>query len=929
LPEEDADVAVQDAEPETRIIIQEDKQHYLTLAQTFGDDVETIVQDRDNQDINVPLVQPENVKETNKIEDSKIPKTNYSKDYLVSLLNIPSKIRNVSIVGGLNSGKTSLLDLLILETHQLRNLNKHKKPRYTDNTRLEIERGITLKSSTMTLLLENLSNNSIVCNIVDTPGHSNFLDEVAVAQRLTDISVVVVDVVEGLTLGCKKAIDNAILNHLQIVLLINKIDRLILELKLPVLDSFHKIRNVIDEFNTYIQENQLLKDYTYKDVIYSPELNNVLFASTDLHFAFNLRSFAKLYYERHGIFGSDFGPFAQRLWGDIYYDESSNKFSNKGEKRSFIHFILEPLYKLVTQVLTKEVSTLQKTLYDNFGVSLPKKLVKSNTNAQFLLKESSKLIFGNISNSFVDALQDLNTPETHNKNDIFTSTQSASPISDAITTSSATGPLIANVVKIVDSNVALARIFSGTLNKADKVKVLGENYNDDDDDFEVVKIDELYLSCGRYKIPVDSAPAGSLVLIGGIDNISKSGTMFRDNDEFSTLSVFKPIDYLIQPVFKVIIEPIIPSDLPKLLEGLRNINKFFPGTEIKVEESGEHVIFGSGELYLDSLLFELRALTKIDIKVSDPVTKFSETVIDQSFTKISIKSTNEQNSITIIAEPLDDKLSRDVENGKVKPQNRRNLNKVLREEYEWDSLEARSLWSFGPNINGPNALLDDTISDDENDAELLKAVKDSIIQGFQWSCREGPLADEPIRNVKFKIIDFKLSDNVLHRGNGQIIPMVRKACYAAILISTPKLMEPVYSFEIITKSVHSIPLIDKILDRRRGAILRDEPVSGCQLYKVYGFIPVIDSVGFETDVRVLTQGGALISFFYDKWAVVPGDPLDKDLIIPKLKPASINSLARDFVVKTRKRKGLIGEPNLTKYIDQELVESLKELGLLE
>jgi translation elongation factor EF-G len=369
--------------------------------------------------------------------------------------------------------------------------------------------------------------------------------------------------------------------------------------------------------------------------------------------------------------------------------------------------------------------------------------------------------------------------------------------------------------------------------------------------------------------------------------------------------------------------------LPKLLEGLRNINKFFPGTKIKVEESGEHVIFGSGELYLDSLLFELRALTKIDIKVSDPVTKFSETVIDQSFTKISIKSTNEQNSITIIAEPLDDKLSRDVENGKVKPQNRRNLNKVLREEYEWDSLEARSLWSFGPNINGPNALLDDTISDDENDAELLKAVKDSIIQGFQWSCREGPLADEPIRNVKFKIIDFKLSDNVLHRGNGQIIPMVRKACYAAILISTPKLMEPVYSFEIITKSVHSIPLIDKILDRRRGAILRDEPVSGCQLYKVYGFIPVIDSVGFETDVRVLTQGGALISFFYDKWAVVPGDPLDKDLIIPKLKPASINSLARDFVVKTRKRKGLIGEPNLTKYIDQELVESLKELGLLE
>lgn len=920
------DEEVQDVENEDRIVLQGDKGQDLTLSGTFGEGVETIIQDFDNQDISVPLVQPEFVKETNKVIIHKAPNTHYSKEYMINLLALPNKIRNVSIVGGLNSGKTSILDLLILETHELKNISKKRDLRFTDNTKLEIERGLTLKSSIMTLLLQNLSNNSLVFNIIDTPGHSNFLDEVSLAQRLSDISIIVVDVVEGLTLNTKKIIDNAILNNLQIALIVNKLDRLILELKLPVLDSFFKIRNVIDEFNTYIQSNQFLPNYIYKDTIYSPILNNVLFTSTKFQLSFNLRSFAKLYYERYGIANGDVDSFARRLWGDIYYDESSNTFSNNGEVRSFIYFILNPIYKLTTQVLVKDPKDLQKVIYDNFGMSLSKRLFEANSNPQYLIKHAFKLIFGNISNSFTDVIENLNSADLHNKSEIFKSISNSK--GDAILSNSSKGSLVANVVKINDDNLSLTRIYSGTLAKGMKIKILGENFRDDDDDFKIIEVNELYLSCGRYKLPIESASIGSIVLIGGIENIFKSGTIISAEDD-NISSIFDPIDYLIQPVFKIVIEPIVPSELPKLLEGLRMINKIYPGVEIKVEESGEHVIFGSGELYLDSLLYELRDLTKISIKVSDPITKFSETVLDQSFTKISIKSTNEQNSITIIAEPLDNKLAKDIESGKIKLIEGRRINKILREEYNWDSLEARSLWSFGPTFKGPNALLDDTIIEDEEEAGLLKSAKDSIIQGFQWSCREGPLADELIRNVKFKIIEFKLSKNPSQRSNGQIIPMVRKACSAAILISTPKLMEPIYKFEIITKSIESISIIDKILDRRRGAILKDEPVGGCQLYRITGLIPVIDSIGFETDIRILTQGDSLISFYFDKWNIVPGDPLDKDLIIPKLKPASINSLARDFVVKTRKRKGLIGEPNLSKYIDQELVDSLKELGLLD
>lgn len=72
------------------------------------------------------------------------------------------------------------------------------------------------------------------------------------------------------------------------------------------------------------------------------------------------------------------------------------------------------------------------------------------------------------------------------------------------------------------------------------------------------------------------------------------------------------------------------------------------------------------------------------------------------------------------------------------------------------------------------------------------------MQGFQWGTREGPLCDEPIRNVKFKILDAVIASEPLHRGGGQIIPTARRVCYSAFLMATPRLMEPVYYVEIQT-----------------------------------------------------------------------------------------------------------------------------------
>lgn len=147
----------------------------------------------------------------------------------------------------------------------------------------------------------------------------------------------------------------------------------------------------------------------------------------------------------------------------------------------------------------------------------------------------------------------------------------------------------------------------------------------------------------RYFIPADEIPAGNLILIGGIDaSISKTATLAGLDIE-DELHVFRPIRHMTQSVLKVAIEPISPSELPKMLAGLRSINKSYPLVATKVEESGEHVLIGTGELYLDCVMHDLRRLfSEIEIKVSDPVTKFSETVLETSALKCYADTPNKK-----------------------------------------------------------------------------------------------------------------------------------------------------------------------------------------------------------------------------------------------------------------------------------------------
>ena len=217
-----------------------------------------------------------------------------------------------------------------------------------------------------------------------------------------------------------------------------------------------------------------------------------------------------------------------------------------------------------------------------------------------------------------------------------------------------------------------------------------------------------------------------------------------------------------------------------------------------MEESGEHVILGTGELYLDCIMHDLRHLhANLEVKVADPVVAFCETVRETSSLRCFSETPNKKNQIHMIAEPLEAGLAGDIEAGAVSTDwDRRAVGDFFHSKYGWDLLTARNIWAFGPDKQGPNVLINDTMPS-EVDQKLLDGVKDSIIQGFQWGCREGPLCDEPIRNVKFKILDATIANEPVHRGGGQIIPTARRVAYSAFLLATPQLMEPYYKVRFL------------------------------------------------------------------------------------------------------------------------------------
>ncbi|CAI5729687.1 unnamed protein product [Peronospora destructor] len=193
---------------------------------------------------------------------------------LGALQYVPERIRNICILAHVDHGKTTLSDSLV-SANGIISERLAGKIRYLDNTEEEQIRGITMKSSAISLIYrpEVMAHKEpqapYLINLVDSPGHVDFSFDVSTAVRLCDGALVLIDAVEGVCAQTHAVIRQAWKEGIRSCLVINKMDRLIFELQFSPMEAYQRLNRILE------QANAILSSMIRMDVLEKYDKGNV------------------------------------------------------------------------------------------------------------------------------------------------------------------------------------------------------------------------------------------------------------------------------------------------------------------------------------------------------------------------------------------------------------------------------------------------------------------------------------------------------------------------------------------------------------------------------------------------------------------------------------------------------------------------------
>jgi len=835
---------------------------------------------------------------------------NFTVSQIREIMDKRHNIRNMSVIAHVDHGKSTLTDSLVSKAGIIADA-KAGEARFTDTRQDEQDRCITIKSTAISLFYElsegdmefvkqESNGRAFLINLIDSPGHVDFSSEVTAALRVTDGALVVVDAVSGVCVQTETVLRQAISERIKPVLFLNKMDRALLELQLEQEDLFKTFQRIVENVNVIIA--------TYGDeegpmgnIMVDATVGTVGFGSGLHGWAFTLKQFAEMYATKFGV---PLPKLMKRLWGDNYFNGKKwNKSGGDGFVRGFCQFILDPIYKVFDAVMNfKHDMTKKLTEKLNIKLTADERAMEGKPLMKVMMRRW--LPAGEAMLQMITI--HLPSPVTAQKYrmEMLYEGPHDDPCAIGIKNCDPTAPLMMYISKMVPTTdkgrfYAFGRVYSGTVSTGMKARIMGPNYvPGKKDDLFLKSIQRTILMMGRYIEPIEDVPCGNIVGLVGVDQfLVKTGTITT----YEKAHNMKVMKFSVSPVVRVAVECKNAQDLPKLVEGLKRLAKSDPMVQCIIEESGEHIVAGAGELHLEICLKDLEEdHTGVPLRKSDPVVSYRETVSELSKMMCLSKSPNKHNRLFMKAQPFEDGLSEDMENGnctaKDDPKTR---GRYLADKYGWDVNEARKIWCFGPEGTGPNVVVDCT-----KGVQYLNEIKDSVVAGLQWASKEGVMADENMRGVRFNIYDVTLHADAIHRGGGQIIPTSRRVMYASVLTAEPKLMEPIYLVEIQVPASAQGGIYG-VLNQRRGHVFEENSVDGTPMMHIKAYLPVNESFGFTAKLRQATSGQAFPQCIFDHWEAMNGDPLDPD------------SKVGSIVGQTRKRKGLSPEPfGLEKYYDK-------------
>lgn len=761
-------------------------------------------------------------------------------------------------------GKSTLTDSLVSKAGIIAS-DKAGDKRFMDTRSDEKDRGITIKSTAISMYFEmdkedigainqktegklartctsvgcsvsliKCAGNEFLVNLIDSPGHVDFSSEVTAALRVTDGALVVVDCVEGVRVQTDTVLRQALNERIKPVVVINKVDRALLELQISKEELYQSFCRTLESVNVIIS---LYHDVALGDLQVSPDQGTVAFASGLHGWAFTLRQFANRYTKKFGV---DKEKMMSKLWGDNFFNPATKKWTTsstdadgKPLERAFNMFVLDPIFKIFDAVMNAKKSVIGPMLV-KLGIRLAQD--ERDLDGKPLLKVVMRKFLPAGDSLLEMIVLGLPSPATAQRYRVTSLYEG--PMDDetaiGIRDCDAKGPLCLYISKMVPTAekgrfYAFGRVFSGTVRTGPKIRIQGPNYiQGKKDDLFIKSVQRVILMMGRYVEPIEDCPAGNTCALVGIDQFLLKGGTLTTSETAHNIKVMR---FSVSPVVQVAVEIQNPGDLPRLVEGLKRLSKSDPCVQTSISEAGEHLVAGPGELHLEicmkvyaihrSVLWSLICLCSylqdlqedyagIPLKISKPVVSYRETVRAESSIVALSKSQNKFNRLYVEALPMDEELTTAIELGKIGSLDDYKIRaRLMADEYGWEASEARKIWCFGPDTTGPNLLVDVTTG-----VQYMNEIKDSCVAGFQWATKEGVCCQENMRGVRFNIIDVTVSctfglnkrrakllsssrfsqlySDVIHRGGGQIIPTCRRVCYAAYLLATPALQEPVY-----------------------------------------------------------------------------------------------------------------------------------------
>eukprot|EP00866_Antonospora_locustae_P001825 jgi/Antlo1/1825/958 len=813
-----------------------------------------------------------------------------------AMMHNKKNIRNISVIAHVDHGKSTLTDTLVVKAKIA--ARDSTTDRYMDTRKDEQERGITIKSTAISMHFEmdettlkrhmeqEYNGNEFLINLIDSPGHVDFSSEVTAALRVTDGAVVVVDCVDGICVQTETVLRQAIGERIKPVLVLNKLDRSLLELSAPIEEIAVMLRQKIDDFNRKLDEIASIDpDQKFCVKPLDPTKGDVSFCSGLQGWGFTLRQFARFYLKRLNMDKREDGEaqICRLLWASHVHFSSDDPWDMQGKlvkepnlsRTFFIVFVLRPIYRVMDMCAKGDIKGIRSYL-SRYEVDFGDVELKGEGKSLFKIVMRAWLPAADtLFEQIVMKLPSPITSQAYRADLLYTGEKDVCLTSIEKCDSSDNAPLMMFVSKMVPFTdnrfIAFGRVFSGNVSAGMKVRIQGPDYvPGTSSDMQIKPIQRVVVMMGRTFKEVSNCPAGNIIGLIGIDQaLKKTGTISTHENAYNIRSM----KFSVSPVVKYAVRPKNPIDLPKLKDGLLKLAKSDPLCVVNCMDNGELTVAGAGELHLEICLNDLRnEYANVDIIIDEPMVSYVESVAKTIETPKMAKSANKHNRISMTVEPLDEELIRNIENEKLvckDPKERaQRFNNVLGIKEEW----VRKIMFYGPLDKGPNIMVDET-----KGVAHLHEIKDHLRAAFQHLTESGPLIGEPLRGVRFNLTDCVLHADAIHRTSPQILSPTVQVCSGLILYAEPILYEPIFRIEVSVSNDH-IGTVNAALCSKRGAMTSMSP-EGNMRSIIVGTLPVRESFGFNHYLMEKTKGKATSTLSFSHYDRLPGSMSDPGSIL--------------------------------------------------